>query len=168
MIYAIIIGVGVIILGIILFSIITPMKQRNNYEGRLRSFLEQKGEFELEKSKVSSYDYHLKLNEKEYFIKTISVPNYAEVQVNSKTTWEIKYGAGDNPGKAQPLKKYASNIGPFMALKTEPNQIKVAVIMPRSKKIVMYINECEIVFVTPQTNVHGTRIINCDDFSLFK
>lgn len=163
-----IIGIGIIILGIIIYSIISPIKSRNTYETNLKNHLDKLGNYELEKSKNVPYDYCLKINNKEYLIKTISVPSYAEVQINSKTTWEIKYGAGDTPGKAQPFKKYLSNISQFMHLKNNENQIKVVVVIPKAKKIVMYINECEIVFVTPQTNVHGTRIINCDDFSLFK
>lgn len=167
MIY-VIIAIGVFFLGFIIYTIVSPMKQRGSYETNLKNALNELGEHELTKVKNVPYDFNLKINNKEYLIKTITVPSFAEVQVNSKTTWEIKYGAGDVPGKAQPFKKYLSNISQFMHLKPNDNQIKVVVVIPRAKKIVMYINECEIVFVTPQTNVHGTRIINCDDFSLFK
>ena len=45
---------------------------------------------------------------------------------------------------------------------------RVVVLIPESKQTVMYINECEIIFVTPTTNVYGIRIMNCNDFTLFK
>ena len=166
MIY-VIIGIGVIILGIIIYTIVSPIKNRSTYETNLKTQLDKLGNYELEKPKNVPYDYLVKINNKEFLIKTISVPNHAEVQVNSKTTWEIKYGAGDVPGKAQPFKKYLSNISQFMHYKNNDNQVKVVVVIPKAKKLVMYINECEIVFITPQTNVHGTRVINCDDYSIF-
>lgn len=165
----IIILVFLITIAIIVLAI-TPHKQKDNYETNLRNFLTGKhANFSLVKSLQHSYDLDLDFNDLHFLIKLVFIPSCADVQVNSKSTWEIKYGAGDNPGKAQPFKKYlGSHIDEFMALKTPDNSIKVVVLIPKSRKIVMYINECEIIFVTPFTNVHGTRIINCDDFTLFE
>ena len=41
-----------------------------------------------------------------FLVKIIKIPEYAEIQINNKVTWEIKYGAGNTPGKAQPYKKW--------------------------------------------------------------
>ena len=69
------------------------------------------------------------------------------IKINNKTTWEIKYGGGNNPGKSDPYSKYLNqNIDCFMKLETKEDEQKVVVLIPKSKKIVMYINECEIVF----------------------
>ena len=36
-----------------------------------------------------------------------------------------------------------------------------------TEKMVKYINECEIVFVTPKTDVYGVKLISLNDLTLF-
>lgn len=167
MIYFLII-LGIIFLIIIFISIFGPIKGKNNFENNLKAFLEKEyTNYSFNKCTSKPFDYTLEIENKKFLIKTISIPAYAEVQINSKTTWEIKYGAGPTPGKAQPHKKYLSGIASFMNY-YEENTTKVVVVIPESKQTVMYTNECEIVFVDYKTNVHGTRVINCNDFEIFK
>lgn len=167
MIYFIII-LAIIFILIIFFSIFGPIKQKNTFENNLKAFLEKEySNFSFSKNTTEPYDYDLKIENHKYLIKTISIPSYADVQINNKTTWEIKYGAGPTPGKAQPHKKFLSGISSFMNYNTN-DATKVIVIIPESKQTVMYINECEIVFVDYTTNVYGTKVINCNDFTLFK
>lgn len=103
-----------------------------------------------------------------FLVKIIKVPEYAEIQINNKVTWEIKYGAGNTPGKAQPYKKMVKEISEFMNLETKTNEIKLVIATPCPKKIVKYINECEIVFVTPYTDVYGTRLIGLGNTKIFE
>lgn len=100
--------------------------------------------------------------------KIINIPYNAEVQINNKYTYEIKYGAGDTPGKVQPYSKYLTNIKEFINLETDKNEIKVFIASPSPKKIVKWINECEIVFVNCYTDVYGVRVIAQKDLTLFK
>lgn len=168
MIYFFII-IGVVILIFITISIIKPIKHKNSFESSLKEFLEKNYQenYEFQKSTNSLYNYDLKILDKKFALKIIPIPSYAEVQINNKVTWEIKYGAGATPGRAQPNKKYLSGIAGFMNYQT--NEVtRVVVLIPESKQTVMYINECEIIFVTPTTNVYGIRIMNCNDFTLFK
>lgn len=123
--------------------------------------------YQLSKSENKNYDYDLVIEDKKYLIKLLGIPSYSEVQVNNIVTWEIKYGAGKNPGKVQPFKKYAQGIEGFMNMKTNTNELKVCILCPEAKKITKYINECEIVFVNHKTNVYGIRLINETDYSLF-
>lgn len=167
MIYFILI-LAIIFILIVFFSIFGPIKQKNNFENNLKAFLEKENvNFSLSKNTIDPYDYDLEIENQKYLLKTISIPAYADVQINNKTTWEIKYGAGPTPGKAQPHKKFLTCIAPFMNY-NQKDAIKVVVIIPASKQTVMYINECEIIFVDHTTNVYGTRVINCNDFSLFQ
>ncbi len=167
MIYFLII-IAIIFIIIFFISIFGPIKQRNSFEHLLKEFLEKEyGNFHFEKSSSSIYDYDLIINNHKYIIKTISIPSYALVQINSKTTWEVKYGAGPTPGKAQPHQKYLSSISSFMKY-DEKESTKVIVFVPETKETVMYINECEIISVDYKTNVYGIRVINCNDFTLFK
>lgn len=163
-----IIIIGVIFIGLIIWSIVSPLKLKNEFESNFKDFLIKEGPHTLKKEKNKPYDYTLEIHNKKYLLKLVSIPEHALLQINNKNTWEVKYGAGEQIGKAQPYSKYLSTIQDFMRYKQPDNEIKVAIIIPKAKEIVMYINECEIEFVTHKTNVYGAKIINCNDFSLFK
>ena len=163
----IIIVILIIILAIIYFLAIIAHNIKKSWEESLKNELNKNNiEYNLQKSASNIYDIDLKIKNQLYLIKFLNVPNYSEIQINNKTTWEIKYGAGNIPGKVQPHKRYA-NIASFMNLECRNNEIKVVIIIPDAKKITKYINECEIVFVNHQTNVYGTKVINQNDFKLF-
>lgn len=154
---------------IIIYTLIIPKVLSNSFENNLKQYLDNNQiSYNLEPSKNRLFNLELTINETIYLLKIINIPNNAEVQVNNMTTWEVKYGAGNHPGKAQPNHKYLSGIAGFMNYKPQTNEKRIVVMTPKSKKIVMYINECEIVFVTPTTNVYGVNIINMDDFQIFK
>lgn len=164
------IGLGaIIIIGIIIFFIFSsPVANKGGWASELSKKLNSENiDYELTNANNTAYDYQLKLNDKVYLVKLLGIPSFAEVQINNVTTWEVKYGAGKNPGKTQPFKKYVHGIESFMNLKPQENEIRVVVLTPNAKKITKYINECEIVFVSSKTNVYGVRVINEDDYSLF-
>ena len=157
----------ILIIGIIIITK-RPTPKTNNWADNIqREFIKNNIEYKLCKSNQSFYDYDLNINDKSYLIKLLYVPSYSEVQINNVTTWEIKFGAGKNPGRVQPFKKLATGIEDFMNHKPDGKTIKVVVVSPNAKKITKYINECEIVFVDYKTNVYGTRVINEDDYALF-
>jgi len=160
--------IALILLLIIIFSIVSPIKKKHTYIDNLKKALTENNiDFILSNSQNNFYDYVLKINNIDYLLKLINIPSYSVVQINNKTTWEIKYGAGPNVGKAEPYKKYLNNLSSFMNLATTDNEKKVIILVPNAKKIVMYINECEIVFVDAQKSVYGARVINETDYSLF-
>lgn len=154
---------------IIIYTLVIPKVLSNSFENNLKQYLDKNQiPYQLESSKNRLFNLELSINDTNYLIKIINIPNNAEVQINNVTTWEVKYGAGNHPGKAQPNRKYLSGISGFMNYKPAPHEKRIVVLTPVSKKIVMYINESEIVFVTPTTNVYGVNIINMDDFQIFK
>lgn len=163
-----VIGVLVIIGLIVFFLFSSPVTNKGSWVNELSQKLSQENiTYKFESVSNKPYDYKVTIQDKVYFVKILGIPNYAEVQINNVTTWEIKYGAGKNPGKAQPFKKYAHGIESFMHFKPTEGETRVVVLTPNAKKITKYINECEIVFVTSKTNVYGVRVINEDDYSLF-
>lgn len=162
-------AVAVIIVVIVIVAlVISPSADKTTWLSEIQKRLTENNiEYKLVNSNNNNYDYELTINDKKYLIKMMGLPSYSEVQINNVTTWEIKFGAGKNPGKVQPFKKYAQGIEGFMNLKTQENEIRVVILSPDAKKITKYINECEIVFVNHKTNVYGVRVINESDFSLF-
>ena len=164
------IGIGIIVIIILLlfFFLTTPVANKGGWTSELsKKLCSENIEHKIENSNNSIYDYKLTISDKVYLVKLLGIPSYAEVQINNVTTWEVKYGAGKNPGKTQPFRKYVHGIESFMNFKPEENEIRVVVLTPTAKKITKYINECEIVFVSSKTNVYGVRVINEDDYSLF-
>ena len=95
-------------------------------------------------------------------------PDYSEIQINSRATWEVKYGAGNTPGKAQPHRRFLTEVSAFQNKDFEEGIVKLVLISPKPKKIVKYINECEIVFVKPTTDIYGSNIITKDSLDIFK
>lgn len=158
----------IVIAVIIIFFVTSPAPNKSGWINEIQVKLKEKNiEYTLTNAVNTNYDYVLELNDKKYLIKMLGIPSFAEVQINNFVTWEIKFGAGKNPGKVQPFKKFAQGIEGFMNLEPSVNEIKVVILSPDAKKIVKYINECEIVFVNSKTNVYGVRVINESDFSLF-
>lgn len=162
----------ILVILIILFLIykgITPKIKRKKIIENLDEYLKkQNNPYTLEILTNDIYDLDLKVNNKHYAIKLLIVPDYSEIQINNRSTWEVKYGAGNTPGKPQTHKRYLNEISSFQAKDFEYEITKVVLIYPKPKKIVKYINECEIVFVTPKIDVYGSRIITTDNFGVFK
>ena len=122
----------------------------------------------MPKIKNDIFDAKLNINSTHYYIKFLNIPAYSEIQINNKTTWELKYGAKEQPGKAQPHKRYLSELSSFLGTDFGKNINKIIIVFPKPKKIVKYINESEIIFVNSKTDLYGTRILTKDNFGLFK
>ncbi len=160
----------IIIVLLIVIFIINTLKKEKNKISELNHFCNQLKElnYEIINRTETCYDLEVKNNNMTFLIKLITIPEFAEIQINNKTTWEIKYGAGNTIGKPQPYSKYLKNIASFMNLETTSNQIKVVVASPTPKKMVKYVNECEIEFVTHNTDVYGVKLISYKNLELFK
>lgn len=95
-------------------------------------------------------------NNKTYYIKFVYIPNFSQIQINNKSTWELKYGAGNTPGKHQPHKRYLNEIVNFM--NNDYFGTKIVAFTVNPKEIVKYINESEIIIVKPTTDVYGAFV----------
>lgn len=163
----IIIIVAIAVIGVLILSFAKSEQNKSTIEESFYNKIKELGYEVIEKDN-GIYNQLIKKDQLTFIVKIIKIPEYAEIQINNKVTWEIKYGAGNTPGKAQPHKKYLKDISEFMNLETKENEIKLVIATPSPKKIVKYINECEIVFVTPYTDVYGTRIIGIGNTRIFE
>lgn len=159
--------ISIIIIVIIVLVAISNNKSKECAFSEFQSKIKELG-YEIENVQNSSYNYIIKNEQITFLVKLINIPQYAEIQINNKTTWEIKYGAGNTLGKAQPYSKYLKDITTFVNLQPSNNEIKVVIASPHPKKMVKWINECEIVFIDPYTDVYGLRLISYKDLRLFK
>ena len=165
--FIIIIILVLIVIGFAVFISIKSGNIKSSLETNFYNKIKELG-YDVTNIEFKCYNQIIKNNNVTFLVKTIKIPEHAEIQINNKVTWEIKYGAGNTPGKAQPYKKMLKDISEFMNLETKENEIKLVIATPHPKKIVKYINECEIVFVTPYTDVYGTRLIGLGNTKIFE
>lgn len=120
--------------------------------------------FTITNSNCKDYSFDLTVDNITYAVLVLPIEKFAEVTINNFNTWEMHYGAGDRPGKAQPFKTRIAEIPPFMKLETKN---KMVLIHPNAKQIVYWKNENEIVIVEPNTKIYEVNILNISDLPIF-
>lgn len=152
-----------------LIKIINPKIKKKKTKENLINFLKKENlTFEENKNKSSEYDLRVLKENKIIYIKLVIIPNYSEIQINNKSTWEVKYGAGDSIGKVQPHKRYLTEIVQFMNKDFGEVSKKLIIFSPTPKKIVKYLNENEIDFVKSTTDVYGANITSYEKYDIIK
>ena len=109
--------------------------------------------------------YEVKTDNKNYYIQLVIVPLNSRIQINNNITWELKTGGKDGIGDAPSKVTRLTEIEKFML--TSFDGKKVVVFLPNVKKIVKYINECEIVLVNELTDVYGAKVVSADNFKVY-
>lgn len=117
-------------------------------------------DYTIKLSENKSYTLDLTINNTTYTTLVLPIEKFAEVTINNFNTWEMHYGAGDKPGKAQPFKTRIAEIPNFMNLSSDN---KLVIIQPNAKQIVYWKNENEIVDVLPNNKVYDVNVVNISD-----
>lgn len=174
------IGLGVIvsiILIIILFSVSLSIHNKrrirtmfNNIENVLNSVVNidkenselKKIEYENKKAPRLPYDYILKTRDYFYYIKVVDNNGGHEICVNNSVKWQIRKSFNDES------MHFVPEIEELMRMelpREDENRIprKLYIIYPNARSLLRYINECEMEFVHPNTDVYGTNIITYND-----
>ena len=112
----------------------------------------------LEPKMKPEYDYIIHSATKKIYIKVIPNISDQEITVNSSVKWQLRRTIDDKSIK------YVENIDAMMrrdlpAYEDGLQTKKLYIIYPNAKSLLKYINECEMEFVDPTTDVYGTRII---------
>lgn len=164
----ILIILAVMLIGLFIGNLMAPKIQFKKSFQELKNYFESNNNFKILSIQSNNSDFIVERNDnKKFYIKLIVMPNYSEIQINSKATWEVKYGAGNTVGKAQPKKRYLNEVRDFMNTTINDSDQKIVIFTPDPKKIVKYINECEIVFVKSSTDVYGAKIYSLNKKDLF-
>lgn len=116
--------------------------------------------FHINDSTDGNYTFDLTIENTTYTVLVLPIENFAEITINNFNTWEMHYGAGDKPGKAQPFKVRIPEIPGFMSLDKEN---KIVLIHPNAKQIVYWKNENEIVEVLPNNKIYNVNVLNLSD-----
>ena len=125
--------------------------------------------YKLEYSTHPAYDYHIENEEYRYLIKLIVNPNCQEICVNNAIKWQLRNGLHDKDIR------FVEGVELLMRMdiKNDGKKVrKLFVIYPNSRALLKVINECEMIFVNPKTDIYGANIITFkqleDDFDLIE
>ena len=144
-------------------SVLSNVKYKNminSTELALKQLIEDRKLTESATLKLAlkkEYDFYFESRTHIYYIKV--VPNFKnyEISVNNKTRWQIIDRKND--GKL----KYVENISELMnyniTFASKKIVKKLYIIYPNAISLVKYINECELAFIYPDTDVYGCNII---------
>lgn len=125
------IGLGVAVI-VVMFTAIYLEFHKKQQLNLIKEKLEKIGTIEETKSKA--YNFILTVNDKNVYIKFLSVGRTKELSINSRAHWQV-----DSRRKEVNLLK----TGGFERLKPP----KVLIVSPKPERIIKFINENEAVFV---------------------
>lgn len=119
-------------------------------------------EYANKKAPRLPYDYILDTKSYKYYVKV--VPNFGgyEICVNNSVKWQIRKTFNDES------MNFVPEIEELMRLELPKDDEtrearKLYIIYPGARSLLRYINECEMEFVHPNTNVYGTNIMTYND-----
>ena len=108
----------VIVIAILVIFLLVIIINTNNVKGGIDGFKKHIESnhipCKLEKVQKKPYQFALTLGSNTYAVLFISIPDHSEIILNSKTTWELRYGAGNTPGKIHPYKRYLTQVPKFL------------------------------------------------------
>ena len=114
-----------------------------------------------------AFDFEMKYNNKTFLIKMIYHPSKCEINVNSPSYWQINRGVVSSRKSGEKMKGVYDLLNFKLADNGySKNTVKLYVIYPFSKHMMKVINECEMVFIKPNTDIYGCRINNYNDLKV--
>jgi len=119
-------------------------------------------EYDLKKNQKPPYDFVLKTEGYVYYIKVVDNHSGYEICVNNSVKWQIRKTFADES------MNFVSDIEELMRMelpREDSTRIpkKLYIVYPGARSLLRYINECEMEFVHPTTDVYGTNIITFND-----
>jgi hypothetical protein len=117
------------------------------------------GNDNVSRVKSKAFDFEVDFNNKKYLVKMIYNPGRHEINVNAKDYWQINKGVVSSRKSGEQMK----NVYDLINFKIDgenykKNTIKLYVIYPDSIGLMKVINECEMEFVKPKTDIYGTKM----------
>ena len=162
--------INFIILGVVLIVIIVTIilvsiniskknsvkKMYEDIEKLFNSIIpENKDGYKFERKTNLEYDYLFETPNYIYYIKVIPNSGNQEICVNNSVKWQLRKSFNDES------MRFVQNVEGLMRLEVEKqkNVKKLYIIYPNARSLLKYINECEMIFIHPDTDVYGCNII---------
>lgn len=158
-----IVAILLIIAAVAITIFLKDVNKKNNIKKmyfEIESFLQglipedKKDSIILEKEFKPEYDYAFKTEEYTYLIKVIPNMVNEEICVNNSVKWQLRRSFNDES------MRFVENVEGLMRLDCDSKFKKLYIIYPNARSLLKYINECEMVFVNPDTDVYGANIVS--------
>jgi hypothetical protein len=115
----------------------------------------------IKRGTSKAFDYEINYNDKIYLIKMIYHPRSYEININAKSYWQVNRGVVSSRKTGEQMNNVYDLIEFDLTENNYPkNTVKLYVIYPYSKALLKVINECEMVFIKPNTDIYGCKIVN--------
>lgn len=104
----------------------------------------------------NKYDYVFDTPAYKYYIKVVPNLSNEEICVNNSVKWQLRKSFNDES------MRFVENIEGLMRMdeENEKNTKRIYIVYPNARTLLKYINECEMIFIHPDTDVYGTNIIS--------
>jgi len=156
--------IGLVVLALIYIYIIEPIvRKKKVYQLLLDVQFER---FKIEEAKRKQWNYVLHAQNKNIYLKVISVPANSQVSINSKETWMLNYGGSkNNKGKVYPKKAYITEVENFLKNDLEDEAgLKVVMLYKECESIVRYLNESELDTIDIHKSPYGYKVTSYKTF----
>ncbi|MDE7263151.1 MAG: hypothetical protein K2N64_00635 [Anaeroplasmataceae bacterium] len=159
-----ILGVIFAVLIVILVTIFVKksriQKRRNDIIKLFSNACRAKGitDYTIEYVKKDTHDFYFEDANSIYYIKVI--PNFSnqEICINNAIKWQLRKLSDRNETMV-----FVEGVEPLMRLDlnhARKKEHKLFIIYPNVTALLKVINECEMVFVYPDTDVYGAKVIS--------
>lgn len=152
--------IAIIVGYIIIKFIIIPWHSKKTIYSLLTNIANDNN-FTIEKKNRKPYKFKLITPTITLYIDFIIVPKYSTVTINSFRTWRLSWGNKPiRAGKTYPHTRYLNELKDFLSFTPNAqNGQKVVIIYKRTERLLMYINESELKFVTSKDRPHNLKVI---------
>lgn len=114
--------------------------------------------YTLQLVKKANYDVYFESEHSIYYVKIIFNPGCYEICINNAIKWQIRK-INDHSERMN----FVENIEPLMRLdlrNKDKEEYKLFIVYPNARALLKVINECEMVFVYPDTDVYGASVVS--------
>lgn len=113
-------------------------------------------DYKIEYVKKDAYDFYYEDPKNIYYIKIVNNPLNKEICVNNAIKWQLRtHGSIDEMNFVEGIDGLMR-----MDLKNDgKDKHKLYIVYPTARALLKVINECEMIFIYPDTDVYGTKIM---------
>ncbi|MBE6137815.1 MAG: hypothetical protein E7176_05410 [Erysipelotrichaceae bacterium] len=152
-----------LVFGVITAIVLNALKKNsiltmyNDIEGLFEDIINSNPNLncKFDRFNTTDYDYIFSTPAYDYYIKIVPNMSNQEICVNNAVKWQLRKSFND-----QTL-RFVEGIDGLMKMEMDETKAykKLFIVYPNARSLLKYINECEMVFVSPTTDVYGTNII---------
>ena len=150
---------------VLFFAILNIFKKKKALDEVKQTLIEIAGESSVVKIDSKAFDFEMDYNNKKFLIKMIYHPTRNEININSKDYWQVNEGTVSSRKSGTQMQGVYDLVNFDLASNgyNKNDTQKLYVIYPSSRVLLKVINECEMEFIKPETDIYGCKVNNFTD-----